>query len=71
MDHETWTFDLEEANASGSPRWYKLYSMKEEYGMTDLSPDSHAKLVESLKADEVLFKKYHRYHHYTLLASHH
>jgi hypothetical protein len=60
VDHETWIYDLEEANQNGSPRWFREYSMREQYGMSDLSPDSHADLAETLRTNNEAFSAYHR-----------
>jgi hypothetical protein len=60
LDHETWLFNLEEANESGTPNWYKYYSMKEQYGMADLSPASYSALCESFKTDDAAFTFYQR-----------
>lgn len=42
VDHETWIFDLAEANANSvdSPNWFKEYTFKDAYGLPDLSPKS-------------------------------
>lgn len=42
IDHETWIFNLTEANADSEkpPRWFKEYSFREAYDVKDLSPAS-------------------------------
>lgn len=47
VDQETYIFNLTEANlAPGQPpRWFKEYSFREEFGITDLSPATLSKLV--------------------------
>lgn len=47
MDHETWIFNLTEANHAPDrpPRWFKEYSFKEFYDVPDLSPDTLNDLV--------------------------
>lgn len=47
VDHETYIFNLTEANlAPGQPpKWFKEYSFREAFGITDLSPASISKLV--------------------------
>lgn len=41
LDHDTWIFNLTEANAAGAaqqPHWFKEYSFLAEYKLTSLSP---------------------------------
>lgn len=46
LDHETWIFNLTEANGVTAqdrdektpPQWFKEYSFREEYNVTSLSP---------------------------------
>lgn len=48
-DYETWIYNLTAANETPDrrPDWFKLYSFKEEYNLSDTSPDSLNKwLVE-------------------------
>jgi hypothetical protein len=61
MDHENWVFNLEEANESGQTEWYKLYNMKEAYGMTDLSPASYDHLATQMISNDTLWDMYLRY----------
>ena len=61
VDHETWIYDLEEANQNGYPTWFKSYSMKQQYDMVDLSPKSHAQLAETFKTNDSAFDAYLRW----------
>lgn len=47
IDHETWIFNLTEANQNPNtpPRWFKEYSFREEYGLSDLNLNTVAHLV--------------------------
>lgn len=50
VDHETYIFNLTEANlapAGQPPKWFKEYSFREAFGVTDLSPFSLSKLVNT------------------------
>lgn len=59
MEHETWTFNLTEANQhpNRSPKWYKEYVFGEEFGLKDLSPSSIDKLLERFADDPNLLRK--------------
>lgn len=62
IDHETWTFNLTEANIHGKeqrPRWFKEYSFRDEFGIKDLSPKSVDDLFERFARDPELLRKYH------------
>ncbi|GMS83288.1 hypothetical protein PENTCL1PPCAC_5463, partial [Pristionchus entomophagus] len=62
LDAETYTTDLDEANAKDQePKWFLEYTTKDAYGLPDLSPASWAALIDRLVADDELFKKYHWY----------
>lgn len=63
MDHETWVFDLKEANknASNEIQWFKLYSGSEAYGLPDVTPESMGTLIEKLATDSSIFKKFYKY----------
>ncbi|CAG0884462.1 unnamed protein product [Darwinula stevensoni] len=62
LDHETWVFNLDEANAAGEISWYLLYKAKETFGLPDLSPKSWASLTWRMTEDDVLFQHFHRIH---------
>jgi sphingomyelin phosphodiesterase len=61
-DFENWIYNLTLANtnADHQPSWYKSYSFKNEYGISDLSYDSlHAWLCK-LASDESLLNHYYK-----------
>jgi sphingomyelin phosphodiesterase len=49
-EYESWIFNLTEANLNPgqSPRWFKQYSFKEDFGLQDLTPASVDQLVYSM-----------------------
>ncbi|XP_063846583.1 sphingomyelin phosphodiesterase-like [Scylla paramamosain] len=51
LDHVNYITDLDEANANEErdPRFYVLYTAKEEYGLPDLTPASWSALVDQMK----------------------
>lgn len=51
IDSETVIMNLTEANQSGSPKWRTEYSVKNSYGMKDLSPQSWDDLVKRMLDD--------------------
>lgn len=62
IDHETWTFDLQSANNEGNePNWFKLYSAKEEYEMNSLRPMEWDMLINKMKVNGNLFKRFYRF----------
>lgn len=44
-----------------SPRWFKLYSLKQDYNLADLSPQSLGDLSLRLFQDNELIHQYFRY----------
>ncbi|GMR31699.1 hypothetical protein PMAYCL1PPCAC_01895, partial [Pristionchus mayeri] len=63
LDAETYTTDLDEANAKDQePQWFLEYSSRDEYGLPDLSPSSWAGLIDRLAVDDDLFTKFHRFY---------
>lgn len=50
LDHETWIFNLTEANLTPhkSPRWFKEYSFRDAYNVTDLKPATLSHLVHNV-----------------------
>lgn len=60
MDHETWIFNLTEANNNRDyvPEWFKEYSFKDGYDVPDLSPASLDALVTDMSTDH---EKLHLY----------
>jgi len=62
MDHETWYYNLTEANLAGAdvaPIWQKLYSFKEAFGLESLHPKVLDQFVHALAKDSVLQDKYY------------
>lgn len=49
---ETYSMNIDRANADGKPTWELLHDYQKEYGMTDLSPNSFMKLAEQIKVDQ-------------------
>lgn len=63
LDHANYYMDLPSANAQGptvDPVWAELYSAKQEYGLTDLTPRSMNELFQRLVADDSLFQLYYK-----------
>jgi len=51
VKRETYAFDLEEANASGTPDWIKYSDWTQDYQMNDLSPSSYLQIANKIQAD--------------------
>uniref|UniRef100_A0A6P7FLT4 Sphingomyelin phosphodiesterase 1-like n=1 Tax=Diabrotica virgifera virgifera TaxID=50390 RepID=A0A6P7FLT4_DIAVI len=64
LEIETYYFNLTEANLrpDTSPAWKKLYSMKKDYNLPDLSPTSFDVLADKLFNDTNLAKLYFEYY---------
>ncbi|CAB3360244.1 Hypothetical predicted protein [Cloeon dipterum] len=65
LDHETWYYNLTEANLAGPevpPSWKKLYSFKEAFGMMSLHPKDLDDLVQKMVKDVDLQNKYYGYY---------
>lgn len=63
-DFERWGINLDEANKSPDrePFWYRLYSAREAYGMSSLSPESWLGLVRNLTSSRKEFDRlYYNY----------
>jgi hypothetical protein len=60
LDFELWYLNLTEANADPqNPHWRQMYSsVKEEYGMQSLAADQWNNVLERMKTDTTLFRKY-------------
>jgi hypothetical protein len=55
--------NLTDANQQGSevdPVWFELYQAKQEYKLTDLTPQSMDDLFHRMKADDALFQLYYK-----------
>ena len=65
LDHETYVFNLAEANVAGEdtePQWYKLYSARQDLQMESLFPQDFDKLVRRMWVDDELYAKFMRYY---------
>uniref|UniRef100_A0A914VBV9 Sphingomyelin phosphodiesterase n=1 Tax=Plectus sambesii TaxID=2011161 RepID=A0A914VBV9_9BILA len=61
LDFEEWFLNLTEANANPSnPTWQKLYSAKDEYGLSSMLPSEWNNMIERMKTDDALFDKYRK-----------
>lgn len=61
LDHDNYILDLDEANANATadPRFFLLYTAKEEYGLADLTPASWSALVDKMnETDSEVFNTY-------------
>ncbi|CAG7733946.1 unnamed protein product [Allacma fusca] len=63
LDHETWIFNLTEANLTPEvpPKWFRLYKAKELYGLENLSPSQLHSFVMRMSSNETEFKEFYRY----------
>jgi len=61
-DFENWMYNLTLANANPGepPLWYKSYSFKEEYGISNLTHDSLDAWVKNLASNKSLLNLYYR-----------
>jgi len=62
LDHETWIYDILEANEIGDPQWRRSYKFKDAYGLTSLLPTDLDELYKRFKVDDQLIQLYHKYH---------
>ncbi|XP_017480065.1 PREDICTED: sphingomyelin phosphodiesterase-like [Rhagoletis zephyria] len=63
VDHETWIFNLTEANAHGesqTPRWFNEYEFSKEF-TEDLSPAGIDKLLEEMAENPSMLRKFWQY----------
>ncbi|CAB3377350.1 Hypothetical predicted protein [Cloeon dipterum] len=61
-DHETWIFNLTEANQAGPevpPRWFRLYSARQDLQLADLSPAELYKAALRMVHDDKLFETFY------------
>ncbi|KAH1028917.1 hypothetical protein HUJ05_002236 [Dendroctonus ponderosae] len=63
LDIETFYFNLTEANrySHRTPAWRRLYSLKEAYGLSDLSAESFDSLAQRMRSDHNLLDQYWRF----------
>lgn len=61
-DYENWIYNLTEANANPDqrPSWYKSYSFKEEYGLSNVTYSSLQAWLSKLANDKELLSRYYR-----------
>ena len=57
-DFEEYFVDLQLANLYGSPDWTIEYSMKQAYGLDDLSPQSLLSLIDEFRRNDTLFDQF-------------
>ncbi|XP_039300772.1 sphingomyelin phosphodiesterase-like [Nilaparvata lugens] len=62
QDYETFIYNVTEANLTpdSSPRWYRLYSFKEAYGVSSMRPEDIRDLVYRMASNDTLMKEYNR-----------
>lgn len=61
VDHETWVMDLQKANAGKEdPVYYKLYSARKAFGMSNLRPKEWDSLIERMLRKPKLFELFYR-----------
>jgi len=66
LDHETWVYNLQEANEAGlsvPPEYYKLYSAKEAYGLASFRPADLWDFVQRMALDDDLFRAYYKHYY--------
>ncbi|CAL8071311.1 unnamed protein product [Orchesella dallaii] len=61
VDHETWIYNVTQANLEGSPTLFKEYSAKEAFGLRSLRPADLYDLVVRMTVDDNLFQKFYRF----------
>lgn len=59
-DHETYFFNLTEANSSFEPNWRKGYNAFDLFNLTNLGPSGWHKFVSRMMDDDVLFQSYYK-----------
>lgn len=71
LDHETWIFDMDEANRVGEPQWRKSYTMKKEFGMNSLLPSDWDILYNRLRTEPEIFDLFYKcvYHCFIVVFS--
>ncbi|XP_012143489.2 sphingomyelin phosphodiesterase 1 isoform X1 [Megachile rotundata] len=62
-DYDNWMYNLNLANKNSHerPNWYKSYSFKEEYGVSDLSAKSLSNWFNTAVKNETLVNKYYKH----------
>ncbi|XP_033225368.1 sphingomyelin phosphodiesterase 1-like [Belonocnema kinseyi] len=61
-DYEMWIYNLDFANETPNrnPEWFKLYSFKEEYNLTDTTPSSLNNFLVQMSKNDTIIKQYHK-----------
>ncbi|XP_046396231.1 sphingomyelin phosphodiesterase-like isoform X2 [Ischnura elegans] len=64
VDHETWIFNLTEANQNPtqSPRWYRSILATKDFGVASLSPNDLYQHTLRMVEDEALFQRMYGYY---------
>ncbi|CAB3361410.1 Hypothetical predicted protein [Cloeon dipterum] len=65
LDHETWYYNLTEANLGGEtvpPNWQKLYTFTESFGVASVFPQDMYDLTLRMINDTQLFQLYYSYY---------
>jgi sphingomyelin phosphodiesterase len=61
VDHETYFFNLTEANRGKSgPKWVKEYTAVETFNMTTMGPYGWHELINKFENDDSLFQNYYK-----------
>jgi len=60
VDHETWIYNVTQANLAGSPTLFKEYSAKEAFGLKSFRPQDLYDFVVRMAVDNNLFQKFYR-----------
>lgn len=63
-DFEEWIYNVTEANKYSEavpPKWYKLYSFKESYGLQSMSFKDMGKLLDKMSRNQTLLDTYFRF----------
>ncbi|KAJ8965915.1 hypothetical protein NQ317_014103 [Molorchus minor] len=64
IDIDTYTFNLTDANLNPTkdPKWFKLYTMKDAYGLDKLSPENFNNVATEMFGNKTLFQLYWRFY---------
>lgn len=62
LDYDEFIYNVTEANLTPekSPRWYKLYSFKDAYGLQSLNYEAFGNLIKRMTTDVNIIEKYYR-----------
>jgi len=62
LDHETWIYNLTEANENAHlpPRWFPLYKATQAYGIPNVLPNNLNAFVHRMSSDINAFNEYYR-----------